>query len=338
MFACYLQKPSQPVTSSLPSQDLLIQVHGRTDRLAPEANESCMVQCYYSPNRDHSLVRDPNKDWKMAGNESLEDDYAEHFKFGENWNAYSKTITPDRIREAERGLLRLLPEEDLVGHTLLDIGCGSGLHSLAALNLGVESVVAIDIDPDSVNTTRSTLERFASHNQFTCHEGNVFNLPQDASNQYDIVYSWGVLHHTGNMWKAIRSAAALVKPGGKLVIAIYLKTRFCNFWTSEKRFFTKSPKLVQMPIVWIYSALCFLRILSTGKNPIAHIAEYDRERGMSWYRDRIDWLGGYPYESATPEEIIDFVAEQGGKLEKSLNTRPSIGLLGTGCAEYVFRF
>ena len=274
----------------------------------------------------------------MSTDESLKTDVATHFEFGENWATFSESISKEKIREAEIGLLNLLSAEDIAGRSFLDIGCGSGLHSLAALNLGAASVTAIDIDPDSVATSKHTLAKHSPTGEFRCVTGNVFAPPFDDGEKFDIVYSWGVLHHTGSMWQAIEKAIELVAPGGKLVIAIYLKTRFCRFWKAEKRFFTSLPKLLRWPVVWLYSALCFLRILAKGQNPISHIAEYEKKRGMSWYRDLIDWLGGYPYESASSEEVIDFVERQGGQLHNALGTAPGFGLMGSGCAEYVFDF
>ncbi len=274
----------------------------------------------------------------MSNDESLKVDFATHFEFGENWAAFSGSINEARIRQAELGIANLISTGELAGRSFLDIGCGSGIHSLAALNLGAESVTAIDIDPASVATSKHTLEKFSPTGKFRCLVGNVFDSPLDDDERFDIVYSWGVLHHTGSMWEAIENAIDRVRPGGKLVIAIYLKTPFCRFWKAEKRFFKSLPKFLRWPIVWLYSALCFIRILAKGQNPISHIAEYEKHRGMSWYRDRIDWLGGYPYESASSEEIVNFVKRHGGELKKALGSTPSIGLLGSGCAEYVFEF
>ena len=273
----------------------------------------------------------------MSSNESLKEDVNTHFEFGENWAAYSASIDQRRILEAEAALQQFLSASDIAGRTFLDLGSGSGIHSLAALNLGAKTVTAVDIDPHSVATTRRTLEEHAGSNGYECLLGNVFDLPLDEDAKFDIVYSWGVLHHTGDMWSAIEKAIERVRPGGKLIIAIYLKTRFCGFWKAEKKLFTRAPKVLRWPIVGIYCALSLLRVLFSGKNPIKHMTEYSNYRGMSWIHDCIDWLGGYPYESASAAEITRFVENRGGKLEKSIGTTPSIGLLGAGCAEYLFR-
>ena len=271
----------------------------------------------------------------MAYDESLKN-VSTHFEFGDNWANFSKSISEEKIREAELGLQNLITGTDLSDRSFLDIGCGSGIHSLAALNLGAKSVTAIDIDPASVETSKNVLATYSSTDQFRTMVGNVFAPPFDDEEKFDVVYSWGVLHHTGSMWEAIQKAIELVRPGGELIIAIYLKTRFCSFWKAEKKLFTSLPKALRWPIVWVYSALCFVRILAKGENPITHIRQYGKNRGMSWYRDRIDWLGGYPYESASSEEIVEFVNRHGGTLKKAVGTTPIIGLLGSGCAEYVF--
>lgn len=80
-----------------------------------------------------------------------------HFAFGRNWAEYAGKITEAEVREAEAGLLRLMGGERLEGKRFLDIGSGSGLHSLAALRLGAREVLAVDIDADSVATTRAVL-------------------------------------------------------------------------------------------------------------------------------------------------------------------------------------
>ena len=59
--------------------------------------------------------------------------------------------------------------------------------------------------------------------------------------------------------------------------------------------------------------------------------EYDKNRGMSRWRDIIDWVGGYPYEVAKPEEIHDFYRARGFTLMKM-----KCGGVGLGCNEFVF--
>ena len=55
---------------------------------------------------------------------------------------------------------------------------------------------------------------------------------------FDIVYCWGVLHHTGNMWKAIDNSTEFVSDTGLYYISIYVKNRFCGVWAKIKKTYT----------------------------------------------------------------------------------------------------
>ena len=153
-----------------------------------------------------------------------------HFDFGKNWKTYSKKINDSHILQAESNLKENL--KDLKNKTFLDVGCGSGIHSLAALNLGAKKIVATDFDPISVETTSKLLK---SKN----FDSAVFNVFQDdilntrIVEKYDIVYSWGVLHHTGNMWSGIEKVTEFVKNDGSLFIAIYVTNRFSKTWKKK---------------------------------------------------------------------------------------------------------
>jgi len=155
-----------------------------------------------------------------------------------------------------------------------------------------------------------------------------------------VVYSWGVLHHTGEMWGAIRAASKLVEPSGLFVIALYKKTRWDRFWIFEKQLYSRSGPAVQFLLRVPYKALYLLRKLTQGENPIRYIREYGaKNRGMSWHNDVHDWLGGWPYESVTKDEIVKFMADQGFELVRDFVQEPGRfdGLLGSGCDEYVFQ-
>jgi 2-polyprenyl-6-hydroxyphenyl methylase/3-demethylubiquinone-9 3-methyltransferase len=260
-------------------------------------------------------------------------DAESHFEFGKNWSDYSRNIDEEAIREAERGVLKLVPAEALKGASWLDIGSGSGLHSLAAHRLGAGEITAIDIDADSVETTRKVL---AQHGvKARIERMSVFEM--DSLGQYDIVYSWGVLHHTGAMWRAIESAAKHVKPGGLFAIALYQKTPFCGAWTVEKRIYTKSPEFLRRAWQGVFGTALLAAMGIKGRNPVDYVRNYKSTRGMSYWHDVHDWLGGYPYESSTPEETRDFVCKLGFEPLQIGDLKPGIGLFGTGCAEYVFR-
>jgi SAM-dependent methyltransferase len=259
-----------------------------------------------------------------------------HFEFGENWKNYSRTIDRKRIDAAIDGMKRLFPD-GLAGKNFLDIGSGSGLHSLAALSLGASAVTAIDIDENSVATTQDTLTRHAGGQSWTARVASVFDASPDTLGSFDVVYSWGVLHHTGDMWQAIERAAALVKPGGQFAIAIYSATTFDGFWKVEKRIYAKSPAPVQWCIRTAYMGALLARHAVTQRNPVAVVKNYAEQRGMNFSHDAHDWLGGYPYETATAAELRDRIGAMGFAEQRSFPLPVTLGLFGAGCHEFVFQ-
>ena len=262
------------------------------------------------------------------------------FGFGDNWQRYvAEHLTPERTRIA-RESLRDLVGVDLAGQYLLDIGCGSGLFSLGAHDLGAARVVSVDVDPSSVASTRNLRERAGSPESWTVVPGSILDpLLIDELDPADVVYSWGVLHHTGDMWTAIRNAAKLVKPGGLFVIAIYNDARGKRFinaerWLTIKRAYNRSPRLGKRAMELLYTGWFAADELRGGKNPRTVIREYRHSRGMAYKTDVVDWLGGYPYEFASADEIAGFCEKSCG-LETVRIERVSDTNLANN--EFVFR-
>ncbi len=270
---------------------------------------------------------------------ALKFDVGTHFAFGRNWAEYARHIDAATIEFATAELRRLAgPVEGL---SFLDIGCGSGLHSLAALRLGASRLLAIDFDPMSVDTAKRVIGEHWRQGNFECRRGNVFVDLDAAEGQFDVVYSWGVLHHTGAMWDAIERAASMVAPGGRMVLAIYRKTPLCGLWRVEKNLYRRLPRFLQASLDLAYGCACVLGYLLSGRNPVREIRAYRSRRGMSWWHDIRDWMGGYPYESAGRKEMVAFLERLGFRLTQAFKDRPQrwivrSGLLGSGCAEYVF--
>jgi 2-polyprenyl-3-methyl-5-hydroxy-6-metoxy-1,4-benzoquinol methylase len=261
-------------------------------------------------------------------------DQRSHFAFGKNWASYAKLVSDLQIDDAVSAL-RALAGGSLEGRRFLDIGSGSGLHALAALRLGSAEVVSLDIDPDAVATTRKLLQVHAARETWRVELRSIFDLEPASVGQFDVVYSWGVLHHTGDMYGAIRAAAALLAPGGQLILALYRHTRLCWFWKIEKRWYAhasaRSQRLAQMLFI-------ALRRFSKGSKFKQYVASYpERYRGMDFYHDVHDWLGGWPYESITPAQADKLMRELGlRKVRVFARAGIPLGVFGSGCDEYVY--
>ncbi|NQV19955.1 MAG: class I SAM-dependent methyltransferase [Rhodospirillales bacterium] len=270
--------------------------------------------------------------------DDLKYDPSTHFRFGENWEAYSRLITDPKIDQAIDDMKRLLGATDLSGSSFVDVGCGSGLHSLVALRLGAAPVAGFDFDTQSVETARALLETRAKGNAWRIEQKNVFDVNPDTDGTFDWVYSWGVLHHTGALWDAIEKAMTLVADKGRFAIAIYRKTPCCRAWARFKRIYAGLPKPVQRLVRGLYIASFCVALAASRRNPFSYIGTYESNRGMDYFTDVHDWLGGYPYESASPAEIESFFEARGFVTERSFVKPTRLkGLFGTGCDEFVFR-
>jgi len=261
---------------------------------------------------------------EMSGNNNNEI----RFAFGKNWRYFLSTVNEHRISSARESLLGMLGVESLQGACFLDVGCGSGLFSLAARKEGAV-VRSFDYDKDSVECTNVLRTKFFPDDANWCvGQGSILDKTfVKGLGTYDIVYSWGVLHHTGNMWEAMQNVPALLSSKGKLYLSLYNdQGLISSYWTTIKKHYNNHPwtrpvlKLVFSPY---FVGARYLVRLAGGRVRL--------ERGMSYWYDMIDWLGGYPFEVAKPGKVISYFENRDLVLKRVVTCGRR-----SGCNEYLF--
>lgn len=250
------------------------------------------------------------------------------FDFGRNWRDFLDHTDVDADAKGMEASLRgFLGEEHLRGRSFLDIGCGTGLASLAALRLGATQVTSIDVSENSARCAEELRSRYGFEpERWDVRRGSILDKAvADALPVADVVYAWGVLHHTGDMALAFEHACGRVAVGGWFQTAIYNRTWTSPAWRAIKRAYNHRGAVGRFAMHGSFFAYNAAARAVGLKHP------FRRERGMSVWYDAVDWLGGYPYEFATHDEVVALVNRHG-----RFNLVKSHKDSGFGCNDFLF--
>jgi 2-polyprenyl-6-hydroxyphenyl methylase/3-demethylubiquinone-9 3-methyltransferase len=257
------------------------------------------------------------------------------FEFGKNWHAFVKSnFTQERCDVAKAKILQFTGRSDLKGIDFLDIGSGSGLHSLAAWQGGARRVHSFDYDPNSVAATMMLWEACGKPDNWTMERGDALDRQyMTGLGQWDFVYSWGVLHHTGSMWEAVMNAQATCRKNGTFYLALYSSDAAgssMEFWLKKKAFYNTCSALDKERLVWWYVWEFMMgRDIGRAAEVVDRANQYRTQRGMDMFADVRDWLGGWPMEYAGDQDTVDLLEKFCGFNLKNIST-------GEACSEFLF--
>ena len=154
--------------------------------------------------------------------------------YKDHWTDY-----PLELEGVIKHLQHIYPD-GLEGKTVLDGGCGSGMVSVAFATLGAD-VTGVDVTRQCVENGRKNAQRFGVECRFI--QADLVTLSLD--DQFDIIYTWGVLHHTPDAEASFHSLATHLKEDGDIIIAVYLRTPLSGFWNSIRVFYQRSPSMLK---------------------------------------------------------------------------------------------
>ena len=259
---------------------------------------------------------------------------ADRFEFGKNWTRYVKrSFSEERVDIARRHMLELLRRDDLKGLDFLDIGCGSGIHSMAALRAGASRIRSSDYDPNSVQAAKMVRGYAGDPKNWAIERGDVLDEGYiESLGKWSLVYSWGVLHHTGDVWRALANAQKPVADGGLFYISLYSSDMqpHQEYWLNIKKEYNQAGPFKRWRMMWWYVWEHMMSKKPSRFPLVIHkIVNYRFTRGMSLFSDIRDWLGGWPMQFVADQDVVDFLEQKHGMRLLNIKT-------GEACTEFVF--
>ncbi len=232
------------------------------------------------------------------------------FSFGKNWFSFTQAMPDSAIEDAHKDIVDWVGDDGVMGKSVVDVGCGSGLSSYCFHRLGASTLRSLDADPWSIKSTKLFKERAGNPDNWTVEEGSILDTHYlQTLPKADLVYSWGVLHHTGDMWRAIKQTTHLVAPGGRLWLTLYHKGPNYENDLALKKQYNRASNLGKKWMIRRYILDVMRKRIQRKQNPFSW--NQRKRRGMDTYHDIVDWLGGLPYEVCSPEEVIEYLTKNG---------------------------
>lgn len=165
-------------------------------------------------------------------------------RFGYEWDKYA-AIYPEYEEQFRRWLPFFTPD-DWRGKRFIDVGCGMGRNSLWPMKYGAAGGASIDIDDRSLTAARANL---AAYPGIEVHKCSAYDLPW--SDEFDIAFSIGVIHHLEFPKVAIEAMLRATKPGGQVAIWVYGKEN--NGWLLSVLDPARKLLFSWLPVSWVHT-------------------------------------------------------------------------------------
>lgn len=188
-----------------------------------------------------------------------------------------------------------IQREWFAGRSVLEVGCGGGRWTYALQRLGCQ-ITAFDASGEAVEVVRQQVAQPPTQ----VLQADLFSLPPElAACPYDLVFAWGVLHHTGDTCQALHTIAGLVKPDGVLYVYLYGR----DAWSPTKTMVIQALRWLLLPVPPKLKFYLFYLLLGDYKAGVA-----------------MDVLGSLIAQRFRPDEVDGWLQDLG--FTEIVATRP----------------
>jgi ubiquinone/menaquinone biosynthesis C-methylase UbiE len=148
-------------------------------------------------------------------------------KYEESSREFYEATIKNRYESYAPWLKKLIDNIDAKGKIVLELGCGIGVDLLEFAKNGAK-VTGLDLTPKHLELAQKLFDTYGHKATFIQGDAENLTLPSES---VDVVYSFGVLHHTPNIDKAIAEIHRVLKPGGQAIVGLYHKNSW-NYWVN----------------------------------------------------------------------------------------------------------